>query len=249
LTRTKEQFDESLRQLSYVVTSLRYDVGIMLDAGAEKIFVVDEHGVSIDSDRLLTLVTKYMALSHPDMKRVAVPIAASGEIDLVAVEHHFEVVRTPDSHLALMDAASTKGHLFVGGTKGGFIFPEFLFASDAMYSVAKIMECMALTNKKLGELDGSVPRLTFVKKNIPCPWHAKGRVMRHLMKDTEHMPRQLVEGVKVFPANLGAHTSVLLNPDRARPVFHVNAESADLATAQRLSNEYETKVKSWIETA
>ena len=73
--------------------------------------------------------------------------------------------------------------------------------------------------------------------------------MRHLMKDTEHLPRQLVEGVKVFPSNLGAHTSVLLNPDRARPVFHINAESADLATAQRLSNEYETKVRGWIETS
>ncbi len=247
LTRTKEQFDESLRQLSYVVTSLRYDVGIMLDAGAEKIFVVDEHGVSIDSDRLLTLVTKYVAMSHPEMKSAAVPISASGEIDLVAAEHKFEAVRTPDSHLALMDAASLKTHLFVGGTKGGFIFPEFLFASDAMYSIAKLMECMALTKKKLGELDGLVPRLTFVKKNIPCPWHAKGRVMRLIMKDTEALPRQLVEGVKIFPPNLGAHTSVLLNPDRARPVFHINAESTDLATAQRLSNEYEAKVRAWIE--
>ncbi|MCU0452862.1 MAG: sugar phosphate nucleotidyltransferase [Bacteroidetes bacterium] len=247
LTRTKEQFDESLRQLSYVVTSLRYDVGVMLDAGAEKIFVVDEHGVSIDSDRLLTLLTKYMALCHPDMKSVAVPVAASGEIDLVAHEHHVEVVRTPDSHLALMDAASAKIHGFVGGTKGGFIFPQFLFASDAMYSVAKLMECMAIAKKKLGELDGMVPRLTFVKKNLPCPWHAKGRVMRHLMKETEGLPRQLVEGVKVFPPNVGAHTSVLLNPDRARPVFHINAESADLATAQRLSNEFEAKVRAWID--
>jgi hypothetical protein len=72
--------------------------------------------------------------------------------------------------------------------------------------------------------------------------------MRHLMKETEGMPRQLVEGVKVFPPHVGAHTSVLLNPDRARPVFHINAESADLATAQRLSNEYEAKLRGWIET-
>ena len=37
ITRTKEAFDASLQQLAYVVTSLKYDLGVMLDPGAERI--------------------------------------------------------------------------------------------------------------------------------------------------------------------------------------------------------------------
>ncbi|GJQ19734.1 MAG: phosphoglucomutase [Bacteroidia bacterium] len=246
LTRTKEQFEQSLKDLAFVVTSLQYDVGVMLDAGAEKIFCVDERGTSIDSDRLLTLMARLAKLADPALNTIAVPISASCEIDLLAEELGITVVRTKDNHLALMDAAIGQNIRFVGGTKGGFIFNEFLFASDGMYSAVKLLEFMAVTRKRLGDVDRETRRLHFVKKNIPCSWQVKGRVMRRLMKDSEALPRQLVEGVKVFPRNRSKHTSVFLNPDRSRPLFHINAESEDPALAQQLSKEYEEKISRWI---
>jgi len=100
--------------------------------------------------------------------------------------------------------------------------------------------------ESLGELDRETPRLHFVKKNVPCSWHAKGRVMRRLMKDSEALPRDLIEGVKIYPKSMGKLTSILLNPDRARNVFHINAESSDPDIAERLATEYEAKVLGWI---
>ncbi|MBI3004569.1 MAG: nucleotidyltransferase, partial [Ignavibacteriales bacterium] len=246
LTLAKEEFEQSINELSHVVTSLRYDIGCKLDAGAEKIKVIDERGNWIDDDRLLTLMTRFVSLANPNVKKIAVPISASGEIDLISQNLGLTVLKTRDSHLALMQAASDKDTRFVGGTKGGFIFNEFLFASDGMYSVAKLLECMALTKKRLGELDRETPKLHFVKKNIPCSWHAKGRVMRRLMKDSEAFPRDLIEGVKIYPRDKGTLTSVLLNPDRARPFFHINAESSDLQVAEQLAKEYEAKILGWI---
>jgi mannose-1-phosphate guanylyltransferase / phosphomannomutase len=247
ITRTKEEFDESLHQLAYVVTSLKYDIGCMLDAGAEKIFIIDENGNIIDSDRLLTLMVKYMALTKSDFTKFAVPISASGEVDLIAKEFNLEVIKTRDSHLALMDAASDKQITFVGGTKGGFIFNEFLFASDGTYSISRLLEFIAKTKKRVGQIDKETPRLHFVKKNISCPWHMKGRIMRKLTERSEQIPRDLIEGIKLYPSDLGEHTSILLNPDRARPMFHINAESSDAAAAERLANEYETLIHQWIE--
>ncbi|MEX1139618.1 MAG: sugar phosphate nucleotidyltransferase [Bacteroidota bacterium] len=246
LTRSKDEFEQSLRELSFVVTSLHYDIGIMLDAGAEKIFCVNEAGHPIDSDRLVTLVARLAFAANPSLKTIAVPISASNEIDMLAEEFGVSVVRTRDNHLALMDAAIEQDIRFVAGTKGGFIFKEFLFASDGMYSVVKILEFMALTGKRLGNVEEETPRLHFVKKNIPCSWHVKGRVMRRLMKDSEAIPRQLVEGIKLFPRNKSRHTSVFLNPDQSRPLFHINAESEDLSLAQELSAEYEAKIAQWI---
>ncbi|MGH2567218.1 MAG: sugar phosphate nucleotidyltransferase, partial [Bacteroidota bacterium] len=54
LTRTQDEIEQSLKELAYVVTSLKYDLGCMLNAGAERIFAVDEQGRRIDNDRLLT---------------------------------------------------------------------------------------------------------------------------------------------------------------------------------------------------
>jgi len=249
LTRSGEQIVESLQELGHVVTSLEYDVGCMLDPGAEKMLVVDERGHPIDNDRLLTLMTKLVVLANPAIKKIAVPISASGEVDMLAEELGLTVVKTRDSHLALMEAASNKQIKFVGGTKGGFIFNDFLFASDGMYSVAKLLECLALTKKRLGELDKETLRLHLIKKDIPCSWNLKGQVMRHLMKDSERVPRELIDGVKLFPRDKDPLTSVLLNPDRTRPLFHINAESRDPSLAQRLAVEYETKLNRWINNA
>ena len=248
LTRTQEEIEQSIKELAYVVTSLKYDIGCMLDPGAEKLYTVDEHGCGIENDRMLTLMTKFYALANPDLKKIAVPISASSEVDLIAGQFGLSVLRTRDSHLALMDAASDKEYKFVAGTKGGFIYNEFLFASDAMYSVAKLLECMAITKKRLGELDSETPHLHFVKKTVPCAWHAKGRVMRRLMKDSEPQRRELVEGVKVYPQNKGNHTSVFLNPDRTRPVFHIHVEADEALIANELAQEHETKILRWIET-
>ena len=248
LTRTKEEFEQSIRELSFVVTSLKYDVGCMLDAGSEKLSVVDENGALIPGDRLLTLMIKLVKMVHPDLHTVAVPVSATGEVDLLAETMGFSVLRTRDSHLALMDAASSQNVRFVGGTKGGFIFSEFLFASDGMYSLAKLLEFMAITSKRLGELDRETVRLHFVKNNVPCSWHVKGRIMRRLLEQTEKERRDLIDGIKIHIGHPDRHTSVHLRPDPARPVFHVSAESPEKSVAEELSDKYIKRIRSWIET-
>lgn len=248
LTRSNEEFEESISQLSHIVTSLGYDVGFILDAGAEKCLVVDENGKFIDTDRLLTLVTHLFLTVYPHVKKIAVPITASAEIDLIAEHMGVQVVKTRDSHLSLMEAATKDDIKFVGGTKGGFIFTDFLFASDGMFSVAKILEMLALANTRFGALDKRVPRLHMNKKMIHVPWDKKGRVMRYLMKDTDSQPhRILLDGVKLL-LDQKASTSVLMWPDRAKPTFHINAESADKELAEILVSQYEEKILEWRDT-
>jgi len=245
LTREKAEFDGAVAQLSHIVTSLGYDVGFLIDAGAEKIFVVDENGNCIKNDRLLSLITSLYLSVHPETKKIAVPITASAEIDLIVKGKGVEVVKTRDSHLSLMEASTSKDVQFVGGTKGGFIFPSFLFASDGMYSVAKILEMMALAGKRFGALEKEVPALHLMKRSVYCPWDRKGKVMRHMMHETEGMQRVLVDGIKILFENDAASTSVLMRPDKAEPLFHVSAESTVEQTAVSLLNTYEEKILSW----
>jgi len=245
LTREQKEIERALRQLSHIVRSLGEDIGFMLDAGGEKLFVVDEEGNSISSDRLLVIVTKLILEANPEIKKIAVPISSSMEIDLVASEHQVQVVKTKGSHLALMNAATEPDVGFVGGTKGGFIFPEFSFAADAMFAVAKILELLAVTGERIGALNRKLPKFKMVQRDIPCPWESKGKVMRFLTKESESMKREEVDGIKFYPGIGEQPSSVFVVPDKERALFHLRVESAEESLARRLADEYEHKILQW----
>ncbi len=246
LTRDKYEFDYSLNQLSHIVTSLKYDIGCLIDAGGEKLFLVNERGESIDSDRLLTIVTEMYLRTHQNVKAIAVPITSSGELDLIARARSVGILKTRNTHAAMMEVAKSRSADFVGGNKGGFIFSNFFFATDAMFSLAKILEMMAHCCKGLAEIDDELPKLSAAKRNVNCSWEHKGKVMRNIMRDTEGLRRDLVDGVKVyFDGGSQDAVSVLLIPDKERPLFHINVEAHEQRTADGMANQYEKKVIKW----
>lgn len=243
LTRDKSEFDYAIKQISHIVTSLEYDAGFLIDAGGEKIFVVDEDGKAFDAERLLIIIAKLYLMTHPGAKKIAVPVTTPNVIFDIAKEHGVEIILTKNSHTAMMEAAHNQSADFVGGTKGGFIFTNFLFATDAMFAVTKILEMIAKSGIHLGELHKQIPEHHILKRNIKCAWEAKGRVMRNLMKDSEQFKRELIDGVKIHIDS--APTTVLLIPDKERPLFHINIESPNKDRCTQLLEEYEQKIISW----
>jgi mannose-1-phosphate guanylyltransferase / phosphomannomutase len=245
LTRSDEEFKKAVDELSQIVTSIRCDVGFMLNPGAERIWLIDERGKLLSDNRLLSIVTKlFLTVNAKKVKKIAVPISASLEVDLIASEYDVEVVRTKNSHYGMMEAVLKDPEIkFVGGTKGGFIFPEFLFASDGMFAISKILELMALTELKIGEIEEKLPKLCLKRLSIPCPRDLKGKVMRYATLESEKFKRQLIDGVKIFFDN---STWILILPDRQRSEVHLFVESNDEKMVDKLIAEYSEKVKSWI---
>lgn len=244
MAREREEIDAAQKRLGEVVTSLGYDMGFIIDPGAEKVYVVSETGKPIWNYRLLSIVTKLFLETHPGVKKIAVPVVASSEIQMIAAEYGTEVVITKNTHLAMMEAANDKDIGFVGGTRGGFIFPEFLFAIDGMYATAKIMEMTAKSGLTLGKLDRELPRRAVTERTIDCPWELKGRAMRRAMEHSENMERQLIDGVKIY---LNQQDWVLLIPDRERPQFHVVVETDNQEKSAQLALKYEKLVREWKE--
>jgi len=245
LTRSDEEFKKAVDELSQIVTSIRCDVGFMLNPGAERIWLIDERGKLLSDNRLLSIVTKlFLTVNAKKVKKIAVPISASLEVDLIASEYGVEVVRTKNSHYGMMEAVLKDPEIkFVGGTKGGYIFPEFLFASDGMFAISKILELMALTELKIGEIEEKLPKLYLKRLSIPCPRDLKGKVMRYATLESEKFKRQLIDGVKIFFDDL---TWILILPDRQRSEVHLFVESNDEKMVDKLIAEYSEKVKSWI---
>lgn len=251
LARTAEEFQFSQNQLSNIVTSLSYDIGFLIDAGAEKIFVTNERGDLLSDDRLLALVTNLylesQKIQEKAVTKIAVPMSATAEVDLVAKRYGVKVVRTTNAHGGMMNATLEDEEIsFVGGTKGGFIFSDFLFATDGMYSVSKILEMMAITKTRLGTLEDSLEKLVLKKTTIPCDWGAKGKVMRNAMYEAKRHEHLLVDGVKLI---FDERAWVLLIPDKEFPQFHVYAEAESETRAEEIRQHYERLVVAWRDSA
>jgi mannose-1-phosphate guanylyltransferase/phosphomannomutase len=248
LSRTDEVLTHSIGQLSSIVKSLQADVGFLFDPGAEKLCVVDEEGEFIPPDLLLLIVTS-LFLNSTRAQKIAVPVVASMGVEKIASEYGVEVIRVRNDHLAMMDALSQLKVDFVGGTKGGFIFPGFQLGADAMFNVAKILELLSKngksvsgTHKKsLSQLRKELDQYHMVRQIVPCTWGKKGQVMRELSKYTEDCKRELIDGVRV----LNCDSWVQVIPDRRKASFHILAESTKPGDAEKLLEKFVNKINEW----
>lgn len=228
------------KQLSTIVKSLKADAGFLIGPGAEKLIAVDETGQKINNQHLLMKVLS-LYLEIVKCKKIAVPVVATSAVEAIALKYNVEVERVPDNHLAMMDALHKSGADFVGGTRGGFIFPGFQIGCDAMFAVAKIIEIMAKTGKRLGKVKRNWPNLNIADKEVPCSWSKKGLVMRKLMEYTTRKKRILVDGVH-FTSD-GAH--ITIKPDRYRASFLVQVEARSEVSAKNKLKELSQIIKQW----
>jgi mannose-1-phosphate guanylyltransferase/phosphomannomutase len=226
-----------------IMRSLGYELGFRMQAGAEKVALIDERGKWYSSVRLLSIVTKLFLETNKEREpyKIAVSIVAPKEIDDIAKDYNVEVVRIKNNHSDMMEATLDPEILFVGGVYGGFIFPEFLFASDGMFTIGKMLEMLAVTNLTPSQIDESLPKRYQNIIEVPVAWEYKGTVMRCAMEHSENMNKELVEGVKIFEDN----DSVLLLPAKEKATFLIYGESDTYEGASEISRKYFDLINSW----
>ena len=236
----------SFDEIAIIMRNLNYEIGFQIDTGAEKISMIDERGVWYSHHRLLCIVTKLFLETHKHLEpyKIAISILAGSEIEEIAKDYNVEVIRIKNSHSAMMEATNDEKVLFAGGSYGGFVFSEFLFAADGMFTVGQILEMLARTNVRISELDDALPVRYQSLLSVPVPWEKKGTVMRKAMEYTDGMKRQLVEGIKLFKEN---GDSILLYPDKEVASFTVVSDSANFDSSESLAKTYIAYINQWKE--
>jgi mannose-1-phosphate guanylyltransferase/phosphomannomutase len=241
ITKTAEEFQHSLKQLCEIVRILGADLGIMLDTGAEKLFLVDDKGDLISDELALAVVALLVIRTQPP-GTIGVPVTASSVLEELVVPHGFTLQRTRIAPRAVMEASAQEGMVFVGDAFGGFIFPRFQPAFDAMLSTLKILEMLALSDLTLHEAIRHVPKRVTAREQVPCPWEMKGTLMRTLIEATKDQGVELTDGVKI---RLGSDWAAIY-PDQDKPCFHILAEANSRAQAEQILGTYRDKVKGWL---
>jgi mannose-1-phosphate guanylyltransferase/phosphomannomutase len=163
-------------------------------------------------------------------------------VEQIADGHSLNVQRTKASLGDLLAAATAGDVVFAGASGGGYVFPEFLPAYDAVMSLGKLLELVAHSGRPLSALVEDLPRSTLVHVREPCPWSAKGLAMRQLIEAVKGMQVDNMDGIKVYEPD--GWVQVLPDPDE--PVFHVYAEGESLEDSRRLEQKYRALLDGFV---
>ncbi|MBA2282037.1 MAG: NTP transferase domain-containing protein [Acidimicrobiia bacterium] len=216
-------------------------VGAVIDPDGEHLTIVDDNGhVLTHSEGMLALLTLVSGRLLGD--RIALPVAATAHAETIAAANGVAVQWTKMSTPALMDAASEPGVGFAASLDGGYILPGFLPAFDAAATLVKLLELLAITGAKLGDIVAELPSPHVVVESVVTPWEQKGAVMRGLVELTKDRPIELVDGVKIRHDDGWA----LVLPDPEDPLTRVWAEAGSDAAARRLAQEYARRIRQML---
>jgi mannose-1-phosphate guanylyltransferase/phosphomannomutase len=230
----QSQFHVALKQMQIITTALETQLGVRLDTGGEKIFLVDDRGFLLESITACAAMVD-MALQNAPRSSVTIPLNLPNIFEKIAQRYEGQIIRTEVDVDSLIKATCTESVVMSGDGEGNFIFPEFQCAVDGLMALAKLLEFLATQKTALSEVVSNLPHYYVAERKVPCPWEAKARVMRLIYERFDSYKNQVFNGVKV---ELGEDRWILMTPDPDHPSFRVATEGISQGDAESLADEF-----------
>ncbi len=236
---TSEELQRSIQQLAAICSTLKTTLGVRMDVGGERIFVVDNVGRILRGTTVLAAMA-VMALKQAGGGTIAVPVTQPLLFEKLAAQYGGQIVRTKVDLYDLMNAASKDGVILAGDGGGNFIIPGFQPAVDGLAATAKMLELLALQKASLSEVVDSLPPYYVATRRVSCAWENKGTVMRLLNEQVQDERVERIDGVKIYMGD----EWVLVLPDPDQPFFQIHAEGTHASSAESLADKYARIVES-----
>jgi phosphoglucosamine mutase len=191
--RLSEPSLENLGQISnFLKNSVQNDIGIALDGDADRVIFLDEKGVIVDPIRLLALLAKSFIFDSQkklkkDELKVVTPINSSSILEDVLNPMGCEIIRTEVGDIKVAISLKEQGGFLGGETSGTYIWPEFHYGPDSVITIAKTLQMMVNSKKRLIDLLNDIPNYPYyatkfkLKKDIPFIDDVKEKIKQEIM--------------------------------------------------------------------
>jgi mannose-1-phosphate guanylyltransferase/phosphomannomutase len=228
------EFDQALRQLTLITSVLDTKLGVRLDVGGEKIFLVDHEGQYVP-DLIASAAMASLALQSSRGGTIVAPVHLPSIFETIAAQYDGRVLRCKMDPHDLMTTSAHEGVIMAADGMGNFVFPQFQPVIDGLLAVVKLLEFLATRKTTLAAVVSRLPAFHVSRSDVSCPWEAKGKVMRLLNQQYKDRRAEMIDGIKIL---LGEQEWVLILPDPDYPKFHIYSEARTDAEAQELVDRY-----------
>ncbi|HXZ82936.1 MAG TPA: sugar phosphate nucleotidyltransferase [Acidimicrobiales bacterium] len=228
-------------RLSELVHSSGAHLGAVIASDGEQLTLVDDTGMVLSDGDALLAVSRLVAETTPGA-RVAVPVSATWRLNEVLAELGAEVVWTQIGTANLMEVALANGATLAASTEGGFAFPRFLPAYDAVATLVHVLAMLVTSGRRLSELRAGLPPVCVAHEQVLTPLDQKGAVMRWFVERARLDEVVLIDGVKVIDAS----GWTLVVPDTEEPFTHVFAEADDEASSRARAGAAAVEIRQFL---
>ncbi len=226
--RNPEPVERELELLKKAVVDFKADFGVAHDGDADRAVFVNEKGEFVSEDAMLALMARYYVEKN-NGGIVVTPVSSSRCVEDVVKKAGGEIVYTAVGSPVVAKVMMEKKAIFGGEGNGGLIFPEHLLARDGGMSIAKVLQLIDETEKKLSELIAEIPRYHMIKGKVEC--RNREKLLSVLRK--EFPEANQIDGVRLdFEDGW-----ILIRPSGTEPIARIYAEGRERRRAEELYNE------------
>jgi mannose-1-phosphate guanylyltransferase/phosphomannomutase len=236
-------FRARLEEMGVIAAAVKAKVGIFIDSPGERCFLVDETGEVLDHDTAFAVLAQLALAAKPGM--LLGPASASLAFSMIAEQMNSRFVPTKITPGAVLRAAQHADAVLASDGAGGYCWPDFAVAFDAIFTIVRVLELLAQSGGSIAILKQRIPAVAHKRAVEFCPWDVKGRVMRTMMEKHLKDRVDLTDGVKVFVDG----GWVLVVPDPDKPEYHIIASTLDPVRSAALVEEYSGLVRSVVAEA
>ena len=232
-----EPIAEHLCELSTLVTSGAFQVGLALDGDADRIGAVDERGEFFSSHRIFTVLLRHLYERKGVRGGVVKTVSTTRMIDLLAAKYDLALFETPIGFKHICEMMLEHDILMGGEESGGLGVKGHIPERDGILMALLLLEAMAMSGKGLRtlleETMDEIGHFHYARIDLPIENAAKLRLMEELATGTlgsiagfEVVQHNFSDGFKyIFQDG----SWLLIRPSGTEPVLRLYSEAGDPA--------------------
>lgn len=148
---------KNLIDLQRAMAESKCDLGAAFDGDADRMFLLDENGVSLGGDMVTALVADNILRESPNETILYNLICSRAVPDLVA-KRGGQSIRTRVGHAIIKPLMKKHNAIFGGEHSGHFYFRENWFADSGLIALLVCLELLSKSERSLAELIGDINR-------------------------------------------------------------------------------------------
>ncbi len=235
--RGAEPVPENLTDLAKAVKKYRADIGFAQDPDADRLAIVNEHGIPIGEENTLALVTEHLLSKKKG--RVVVNLSTTKAIDDIAHKYRVNVKRTKVGEINVTEEMRRKGARIGGEGNGGVISPEINMGRDSLAGIGYVLEMMAERGQSVSELVNCLPQYTMKKGKVRSDDGNRNRIIfKKIIDQFKGEKFSDIDGLRIDFINHNEFKGgwVHLRPSNTEPIFRIISEGRDSAHAAKIYN-------------
>jgi phosphomannomutase len=219
---------DNLREVCPRVRQNEADVGFALDPDADRLALIDEAGRYVGEELTLALAVLFR-LRH-ERGPVVINMSTSRVIEDLAARFNCPCHRSAVGEANVADRMRAVGALIGGEGNGGVIDPRIGMVRDPFAGMALVLNLMAETNRKLGELVDGLPVYHIIKDKYTVEGDKLPALFAALAARWPDAKVNQVDGLRLDWADRWVH----VRPSNTEPIVRVIAEAPRAETAREM---------------